>query len=175
MATTNTVSGSLSLSALFRNLFTGDTVGIRQGEITFSADFEDTADLPDIIGMSGFIHSESVVCAAGDWRLATTSDPFGSMDDAQLHDVTVTSKPVVCVVIVNTDETNSITVKRGATNGLPIFDTAGAGVTIGPGGCHVFLDPTGAVTSAVTAANDKLTISVSGGAPVAEVLIVFGA
>lgn len=163
MSVSRTYSASGSLSLLAQYAASGDHGGGESGQpdessITFS-------------NVAGWVHGKSVTCAAGDWLIAASSDPFGSMGDAEYPSgFSPSGKKVLGIYIRNKDATNSITAKRGATNGFPLTDTAGAGFTIKPGK-RVFLEFDDVATSGST---DKITIAVSGGSPVAEVWILYG-
>lgn len=175
MSTVNTLSGQIALNIQGANNFSVDSVGSRIGSLSYSKAFNCIPALPNVIGIGAFLNAVSVVCASGSWLLAN-ADPFQGMGDSVIADGLVAAgRALKALVVVNTDTANSITVKRAASLGLAIFDTAGAGQIIKPGGVLLFLDPTGLVTGALTGgANDALTISVSGGAPVAQVLAIFG-
>lgn len=173
MATSITPSGSLSFTALLQHAFSGDDSGFREARLSYSKRLSDTAALPGTLDFTYYLCGKSVVCAAGDWLLCN-ADPFGSMDDAQHPDgYSANTRKLVALIVHNTDEANDITIKRGATNGLPIFDTAGAGQKIKPGGIYIWIDPTGTEITLSSGVNDKITVSVSAGSPVAEVYAVF--
>jgi hypothetical protein len=174
MAASAVYSGSISLTAQLQAILGTDLSGSQVGKFLRSLSFSASGGAAPTL--TGFVHAAAVVCAAGDWLLADASDPFQSMGDAQYSQgfAPAGAKPKL-ITVANLDTVNTITVKRGAANGLTLFDTAGAGQVIQPGGFLFFYDPTGATCGALTTgSNDKLTIAVSGGSPNAEVLIGYG-
>lgn len=170
MSSSAVASGSLQLAAALASAFGGDTSGQRAGRIEVARTFG-ASD----IQVDGWFKG-TMIAAAGDILLAHATDPLGAMGDAAYSDgFAPAGKKLKLLIIRNNDLVNSITVKRKASVGLVIFDTAGAGISLTPGGVYCYLDPTGAGTGALTTgANDALTIGVSGGAPTADVLAVYG-
>lgn len=127
-------------------------------------------DAPTLSG----ILSGQFTAAAGDLLLAHATDPLQGMGDASYSPgFTVAGSKLKRIRIKNTDGTNMVTVKRGAANGLPILDTAGAGVPIGPGDTFDLTIKAG-MAALSTGSNDKLTVSVSGGSPVCDIEVWYG-
>lgn len=177
MATTIDQSGSFALAISIMNQFSGDTTGARVGQMSVSTGFDCDAALPTMIGATGFVAAAEVTCAAGDWWLASTTDPFQGMGDAVVDDgaTPVGKKLKVLAVYSDPDNTGNITIARAAANGCPVFAAANDAYVITPGGLFLFYDPNGTVvTNLQRGTNDILTISVSAGAPVAQVLMIFG-
>jgi hypothetical protein len=171
MANVYTYSGNLSLSALLKVVFTGDQAGTISADVskplTFAASGGDAV-------ITGFFKGDAT-CAAGDWLMAHASDPLQAMGTAVYSPgFTVAGSKLKLLYVENLDATNSITIARGATNGLAIFDTAGDSVTIKPGGFRVWYDPAGITGALSTGSNDKATVSVSGGSPTAKVVAMYG-
>jgi len=171
MASTNTITGRETVSLAFLNTFGTDSTGQRVVNIDLSKVFD-----ANNITVSGWLHSAAVVCAAGNWLLAHATNPFQAMSASVYSDgLSPGTLKIKMILIINSDATNTITVKRAAANSLPLFDTASAGVVIQPGGHYMFYDPTGATCGALTTGvNDALTIAVGGGTPNAEVFVVYG-
>lgn len=171
MATTTVYSAALSLKALARAAFSGDSTGGRTIEETLNLTFAAAGGSDPTI--SGFLKG-TVTVAAGDLLLAHATDPFQAMGDAGYSDgFTVAGSKIKLLIIRNSDATRSITVARAAANGLPIFDTAGDSVTIPPGGVFLFYLPTG-TAALTTGSNDALTLTPSAGNPTAEVTVFYG-
>ncbi len=112
--------------------------------------------------------------AAGDLLLAHATDPLQGMGDAAYAPgFTVASSKLKTLVIQNTDSTDSITVARGAANGLPVFDAASDAITLAPGDFFIYHKKAG-TAALTTGSNDKLTISVSAGSPTFEIMAIYG-
>lgn len=114
--------------------------------------------------------------AAGDLLLAA-SDPLQGMGSATFKPPGVTVSGALKLKLFalrNNDTTNSITLTRGAANGVPnIFTAAGDGMDIAAGGVFLWTHKEGTAVITTTS-NDKLTIAVSGGTPAFEILCLFG-
>jgi hypothetical protein len=167
MAPTFTYSGNLNIAATLRSALAGDYSGGETAVLSFLKTF-DSANVPIV----GFLKG-SPVCGAGDWEMVHATDPFGAMGDAEYsRGLTPGGKKLVLLAISNLDGTRTITVARASAQGLPIFSAADDAIPIGPLGCYLWCDPAG--TAALTNdTNDHLTIAVSGGTPIAEVLAVY--
>jgi hypothetical protein len=177
MATTILPAGSFSLGALFAHAFSGDTSGQRVASLNYSRSFAATEDLPLTIGISGFSSAAEVTCADGEWHLADPADPFQGMGNAVFNDgVSPVGKPLVALLVVSDSENeDSVTIRIPASNGCPVLNPAGAGYEIKPGSVFVFLDPTGTMVSSLArGTNDIIEIEVSTGAPVVQVIFVTG-
>lgn len=171
MALTTTLSGSATLQATAKSLYSGDRAG--EETVSFSDLLTFAASGGDAPTISGFFKG-TATCAAGDWLLAHATDPLGAMGDAGYNQgFTVASSKLKLLYIKNLDSTNSITIARGATNGLPLFDTANDSITLAPGDIFIFYKKAG--TAALTSgSNDKLTIAVSAGSPTCTVIALYG-
>lgn len=167
MATTYTYSGTLALNIALLNALAGDLSGGERASLEISKIF-DANNIPIV----GFLKG-SPVCAAGDWELAHATDPFQSQGDAEYsRGLTVASKKLVLLAIYNADTTRTITISKTTSTGLPIFSADGDAIPIGPLGLFLWMDPAG--TAALTNdSNDHLTIAVSGGSPIANVLAIY--
>lgn len=172
MAITTAYSGSARLEVKLRCAYSGERGG---GE---SADFLLSAALAAAGGddptLSGFVQG-TLVAAAGDLLLAHATDPLQAMGSARYSEgFTVAGSKLKLLVIRNNDPTNSVTIIRGAANGLPIFLAAGDGVTLGPGQVLFLYNPAGLTAALTTGSNDKLTVSVSAGTPSCDFLAAYG-
>lgn len=123
--------------------------------------------------ISGFLAGE-IVAAAGDLLLAHDTDPFQGMGSSTYSaGFSPASSKIKALFIKNTDATNTITIARAASNGLPVFDTAGDSITLAAGDCFFYFKKAG-TAALTTGSNDALTISVGGGAPTADVVVIYG-
>jgi hypothetical protein len=171
MALTTTLSGQLQLTAELKSLYSGDRAG--EEKVTISELLTFAAAGGDAPTISGFFKG-TATCAAGDWLLAHASDPLGTMGTAGYNQgFTVDGTKLKLLFIKNLDTTNSITIIRGASNGLPIFEAAGDGITLAPGDIFLFYKKAG-TAALTTTSNDKLTISVSAGSPTCTVVAAYG-
>jgi hypothetical protein len=169
MSITRTYAGSVNLGIALSVSKSGDVTGKDSAALTAALAFA-AAVAPTI---SGFL-SGVFVAAAGDLLLAHATDPLQAMGDAAYSDgFTVAGSKLKFLFIRNNDGTNSVTISRGATNGLPVFDAAGDSVTLGPGDWFLFFKKAG-TAALVTGTNDKLTIAVSGGTPSCDIVAVYG-
>ena len=172
MAVTATFTGSTSFSINAQAAYTvdasaGPALRILQS-LTWAAS---GGDAPTI---SGWLYGATVTCAAGDWLLAHATDPFQSMGDSTYPTgFTVASSKLKLIYVRNTDATNTITIARGAANGLPIFDAAGDSITLAVGDIFLYYKKAG-TAALTTGSNDKLTISVGAGSPTCEVAVFYG-
>jgi hypothetical protein len=173
MATTRTYTGQTSLSFTAQALASvdgagGETIPRILNAITWAAAGGTAPTL------TGWLYAATVTCAAGDWLLAHATDPFQSMgDSAYAPGFTVASSKLKLLYIRNKDTANSITIARGAANGLPIFDAASDAVTLAPGDCLLLYKKAG-TAALTTTSNDKITVAVSAGSPTCEVLAFYG-
>lgn len=177
MATSVELQGTFSLAAALSHLFDGDTGGGREGSISYSRTFAVAQGEPEIIGAECFFCAKDVTFATGEWWLAAPTDILQGMGDAKIHDdqTSVGRTIRLFLVVVDDDAAGNLNVKRHATKGPTMWDTADAGENAKAGGIILFCDPGGTLTSAlVRDTNDILTITVSGGAVTGHVLIVFG-
>ncbi len=175
-ADTYTLGGQLDLTASFSASASGDSTGNLSAALAQSLTWDvDGGTAPTV---SGWVHGSNVAAAAGNWLLAN-SDPFQSQGDAGFQppgfSISNTHK-VKLLIVVNNDTANNVTIVNGSANGTTLFDgTNTHGQKIEPGGIYLHYDPTGALSGALTSgSNDKLTLSVSAGAPPLEVLIGYG-
>ena len=171
MSVTTTYSGSVSLALRLAAALSGDRTGSEvataSDSITFAAAGGDAPTL------SGFL-SGTAAAAAGDWLLAHATDPLQGMGDAAYSEgFAVAGTKLKLLYIKNNNSTNSATIARGATNGLPLFDTAGDSITLAPGDIFLFYKKAG-TAALTTGSNDKLTVSVSGGTPSLTVVAAYG-
>lgn len=171
MALTTALSGTVQLNTNFKSDYSGDRTGNEQIGDPISLAFAAAGgDAPTI---SGFFKG-TATCAAGDWLLAHASDPLGSMGNAGYNQgFTVAGTKLKFFYVRNTDTTNSITIARKTSAGLPIFDADGDSVTLAPGDVFMFFKKAG-TAALTTTTNDGLTISVSGGAPTCIVMAAYG-
>lgn len=174
MANTYVPSGQIQISPSFMNTVTGDETGALRPDISaYTLAFGATASLPATAQISGYL-SGNPICAAGDWLLAHASDPFQGMGDATYSaGLVLASKKVKMLIVYNQDLTNSISLEPKTGNPLLFLAAAADKVTIQPGGILVLTIPTG-TAALVALTNDGITVSVSGGTPQAEVLVVYG-
>ncbi len=175
-ATTYSLSGQMDFNASFAASASGDATGSIASALTgISVPWDvDGGTVPTV---SAWVHG-TVVAAAGNWLIAN-SDPFQGMGDAAFQPPGFTvsnTHKVKLLVIINNDTTNYVTIVNGAAAGTTLFGgTANTGIIVEPGGFNAFYDPTGALSGALTTGtNDKMTVSVSAGAPSLEVLIGYG-
>ena len=172
MAITTALSGSAVLQLLFRAAYSGDRGGGEEMEKRLSVVFAAAGGAAPTI--SGFVGG-TIVAAAGDLLLAHATDPFQAMGSARYSEgFAVAGTKLKGFFFQNNDAAETVTIVRGAANGLPIFLAAGDGLTVGPG-AHLWLyNPLGLTAALTTGSNDKLTISVSGGTPSCDVIAVYG-
>jgi hypothetical protein len=171
MATTRAYSGKLTTSARFSALLSGDRTGSEVAEQSNNITFDPAGgDAPTI---SGFLSGEAT-CAAGDWLLAHATDPLQGMGASVYSgDFTVAGTKLKYLEIRNEDATNSITISRKTTNGLPIFNAADDAITLAPGDILIIHKKAGTAALS-TGSNDALTVAVSGGSPVAQIIAAYG-
>lgn len=173
MAVTGAPTGTLFINPAFKNTLSGDMSGEEATNATvqtiiFAAS---GGTAPTVTGW----FQGTMTAAAGDILLAHATDPLQSMGSASYcQGFTVAGSKLKLLYIVNNDTTNTITIQRGATNGLPIFLAAEDGMTIPASGIFLYYNKAG-TAALTTGSNDKLTISVSAGSPTAYVLAVYGA
>lgn len=173
MALTTAYSGSVQLAINLQNLFSGDRDGTESAAYRIAATLAASGGTAPTI--SGFLKGD-IVAAAGDILLAHATDPFGTMGDSVYSTgFTVASSKLKLFYFEHTDTSgsNTITIARKASTGLPIFDTAGDSITLSPGDwiCRLFKAGTAALT---TGSNDALTISVSAGSPGMKIICAYG-
>ncbi len=175
MATSLTQSGQFALSLQVQNIFSGDTLGLRQAQIALSRAFSPTDTPPSIIDIGGFVAAEEVTCATGEWHMADPADPFQGMGNAIVNDgFDPVGKDLIALIVVSDDDNeDAITIKQAAANGCPILTPASAAYTLQPGGAFLFLDPSGTnVANLVRGTNDIIGI-VATGSPTVRVLAVY--
>lgn len=171
MAVTTTYSGSLSIALRLAAALSGDRTGSEVASASDSLTF--AAAGGDAPTLSGFL-SGTATAAAGDWLLAHATDPLQGMGDAGYSEgFTVAGAKLKLLYVKNNDSTNSVTIARGATNGLPLFDAASDSITLAPGDIFLFFKKAGGA-ALTTGSNDKLTLSVSAGAPSLTVIAAYG-
>jgi hypothetical protein len=162
----------LALQIALRAAYSGDRDGGEEARAALSVAFAPTGGTAPTL--SGFLKG-TVAAAAGDLLLAHATDPLQGMGDARYSEgFAVAGTKLKLLFIQNNDPTNSVTIIRGAANGLPIFAAAGDGLTILPGGVLFLYDPAGLTAALVSGSNDKLTASVSGGTPSCEIICGYG-
>lgn len=174
MSVTNTPAGSASIVLALSNLLSGDASGQELcPSISLGYSFAATEALP-IMGCAGWLYGRPV-CQAGNWSIASATNPFGAMGNMLYsRNLAPGGKVVKLFYVRNLDPTNSVTLTRAATNGCPLFNAASAGIVIPAGGMFLFIDPTGTTIPALTTGtNDAITIAVSAGTPQVEVLIAY--
>lgn len=173
MALTTAYSGSLQKVISFTNSFSGDRDGTEAAAYRIQTTFAAAGGTAPTI--SGFLKG-NIVAAAGDILLAHATDPFQAMGDAVYSTgFTVASSKLKYIYIEHTDTSgsNTITIARKTSTGLPIFDTAGDSVTLSPGDYFERLMKAG-TAALTTGSNDGLTISISGGTPGALIICAYG-
>jgi hypothetical protein len=75
--------------------------------------------------------------------------------------------------IRNNDATNTVTLSRGTTNGLPIFNAADDAITLAAHDFFLYYKEAG--TAILTSgSNDKLTVAIGGGTPSCDILVIYG-
>lgn len=170
MATTYTPSGTLTITPTFQTVASVDQTGqFLSGMAAITKTFNSTNTT-----ISGYFYG-TAVCAAGNWLMAHATDPLQGMGDAAYSPgFTVASSKLKLLIVQNVDSTNTITISRGTSNGLPIFDAADDSITLTAGGVFVYFNNAG-TAALTTTSNDKLTIAVGGGTPNAYVLAAYGA
>lgn len=173
MATTRMLSGSVLWEPKFRISFGGDFGG---GQETPTLRHLETWNHEGgaAPALSGWLFGTLAV-SSGNLLLAHATDPFGAMGDAQYSDGLTPAGKRLKLLYLRSDPANSasVTVVRAASNGLPIFSAAGAGITLTPGGKLVWEDPTG-IGPLTTGSNDALTLTPSAGTPAITLLAVYG-
>ena len=173
MATTNTLAGRLNFTAEGLVTFTTDHTGQRRATETATITFAATGGTAPT--MSGFLGGDLSITGAQDILLAHATDPLQSTGDAAYSDgFTVASTKIKLFYMKNTHASASLTVARGAANGLIIFDAASDSITLGPGGFKMLYHPTG-YAALTTGSNDKLTLTPSTGTVTADILVIYGA
>jgi hypothetical protein len=113
---------------------------------------------------------ERTISASGNEDL----DLAGSLSDAFGNTITF-SKLKAITVVASSDNTNNVQVTRPASNGVPLFMTAGDGISLTPGASFtaVFPDANGVAVTAST--GDLLNIANSaGGSGVTYTIILIG-
>jgi hypothetical protein len=171
VATTNTYSGSSSLSLAAQAAFSGDTTGNRRASRAVTRAYAAAGGTAPTV--SGFLTGQLTV-AAGDILLAHASDPFQGMGDSVYSDgFTVAGSKLKMLYLRNCDETRSIVIIRGAANGLPIFEAASDGITLQPLGTYFMEWPSG-LAALTTGTNDKLTLTPSAGNPLMDLTAFYG-
>lgn len=172
MAITTALSGSFLLQILLRSAYSGDRSGGEDAEKRLSVTFTPAGGADPTL--SGFL-SGTVTAAAGDLLLAHATDPFQSMGDSEYSQgFTVAGTKLKLLYLENTDDAETVTVLRGAANGLPVFAAAGDGRTLGPGEVMLLYNPVGLTGALTTGSNDKLTLAVSGGTPALLAIAGYG-
>ena len=173
MAETYTYGAQTSLSTVCSVALAGDRLGSVAATFLKDITWDVAGGTPPTV--TGFMNGTGTA-AATDALLAHATDPLGTMGDAAYSEgFTVAGSKLKLLIIENLDATNTLTISRGAANGLAIFGAASAAMPIPHGGVFVWYDPTGAVTGALTTgSNDKLTFAVSGGSPTYQLLAVYG-
>ncbi len=171
MADTITYSGNASIVASLNAAISGDKTGAQAAALSKVLTFAASGGTAPTL--SGFFKG-TITAAAGDLLLAHASDPLQGMGDATYSQgFTVAGTKLKFLYIENTDTTNSITISRGTTNGLPIFNAADDAITLAPGDFFLYYKAAG-TAALTTGTNDKLTIAVSGGSPTATVIAAYG-
>lgn len=123
--------------------------------------------------ISGFLAGE-ITAAAGDILLAHDTDPFQSMGSATYSaGFSPASSKIKVIYFENTDDTNTITIARKATNGLPIFAAAEDAMTLAAGDARFFYFKAG-TAALTTGSNDALTLSVGAGTPTMNIVVIYG-
>jgi hypothetical protein len=75
----------------------------------------------------------------------------------------------------NLDPTNSVTLSRAASDGLPFLTGAGDGVVIQPGGLYLWTDPAGATIGDLdTGVNDAVVLTPAAGSPEVYFVLKYG-
>ena len=173
MATTYSFSGSLTLTILAQVVFSGETVGIQQGKYSRSITMDPTGgDAPTVSGfLSGGI---DISTTPVDMLLAAATDPLQGAGSAEYSPgFTVAGSKIKYFYLRNSHATGSITISRGAANGLPIFDAASDAITV-LAGSMVLLEFKAGTAALTTTSNDKLTIVGSAAHITADILVVYG-
>lgn len=173
MAVTTAYSGNYSLSLLLQATLSGDKEGSERAGVSYTATFAAAGGTAPTL--SGFLKGTvTLSSSSGDILLAHATDPFQSFGDSGYSEgFTVAGSKLKWLSLKNTDASNSITIARAASNGLPIFDTAGDSVTLAPGDVFTLYKPAG-TAALTTGSNDALTVSRSGGTPTLEVVAGYG-
>lgn len=177
MSLTAVYSGSLSLALSVVNQLSGDQSGVLTCPfIIQSIAFNPPAGAEPVV--TGYCRGAAVACVTGTWKLASATNPFGSMSTGTVYSTGFapgTTSKVKALAIQNTDTAHSINVTFGAADPSTVLGSAGY-ITIPPGGFVFLYDPAGSNSGAMTAdTNDHLDITISGGSSVvALVAIVYG-
>jgi hypothetical protein len=173
VATVRSYGGNLGLTLLAQYLASvdgagGEAINLRKS-LTFAAAGGDAPTL------SGWVYASEITAAAGDWLIAHASDPFQGMGDAAYSPgfAPAGAKVKLLYILADGDNTETITIARGATNGFPLFDAANDSVTLAAGDFLLRYWQAGSA-ALTTTSNDKLTVSVSGAGPLLSVLILYG-
>jgi hypothetical protein len=167
-----TYAGTLTVALTGTATASGDPVsGVHSLAESLTATFAASGGSAPTI--TGFL-AGSITAAAGDLLLAHDTDPFQGMgSEGYSAGFSPASSKIKAIYIKNTDSTNTITIARKATNGLPIFDAASDAITLAAGDCFFYYKKAG-TAALTTGSNDGLTISVGGGSPTADVVVIYG-
>lgn len=167
-----TYAGTLQLSITATATASGDPVsGVHSLAESLTATLAASGGSAPTI--TGFL-AGSITCAAGDLLLAHDTDPFQAMgSDSYSAGFSPAGTKIKAIYFRNTDSTNTITISRGAANGLPIFAAAEDAITLAAGDAFFRYIKAGSA-ALTTGTNDKLTIAVGAGAPTADVVVIYG-
>lgn len=171
MAVTTTFSGSANIAIEGLATFSVDRTGAQRATINKALTFAASGGSAPTI--SGFLYG-TLTCSAGDILLAHATDPFQGMGDADYSPgFTVASSKLKLLYFENTDSTNTITIARKTTNGLPIFNAADDALTLAAGDVFLYFKRAG-TAALTTGSNDALTISVGAGSPTMIACVLYG-
>ncbi len=169
MATTVTYTGRIASQPSVTATLSGDKAGQEVFELPLSYTFG-RDDAPAVVGaLEGYLS----VTGAQDILLAHATDPLGATGSASYSEgFAPAGKELMYLRIANQHASASLLVERSAANGLPIFDAAGEGMSIGPGGYREWYEPAG-FGALTTGSTDALTLSPSSGTVEAHILAFY--
>ncbi len=172
MATTYSYSGSLLFTLLASVAFSGETTGTQQSKKQLTITFDPSGgDAPTI---SGFLSGSLSFSGSVDMLLADPTDPTQAAGTAAYSPgFTVAGSKIKAFYLRNTSTTASITIARGAANGVPIFDAASDAITI-PAGGMIYIEYRAGTAALTTTSNDKLTRTSSSGTATADMVVIYG-
>lgn len=173
MAVTTAYAGNLTLDITGTATLGGDAAGTQRipalaKAITFAAS---GGTAPTI---AGWMYGTGTFTGAVTCLLAHATDPLvGAGDAGYSIGFTVASSKLKLLYIENTHASIALTIARAATNGLPIFDTAGDSVPLAAGDilCLYVKAGTAALT---TGSNDGLTITPGSSGGTCTIIALYG-
>lgn len=169
MATTVTMSGSLTVSGSLNATLSGDKTGGEVDKLYEANTYAAAGGSAPTV--DGWTSGSISIAIATDYLVAAATAAFGSHSEGLVP----STKKIKALYIKNTSAAGAgnLAVARGAAAGLTVFDAAGDSITLPPGGSILIQFETG--TAAITTgASDKLSLSPSAGTVTADIKIWWG-